>query len=262
MLVTVHSGGHEDSFLFDTGVSPDGALHNMDVLDVRPNELHAIVLSHGHPDHTRGLHGLVQRYGRPGMPIIVHPDAFRKRKTILPDDHEIDLPPPSRSDLDAEGVQVLEERGRSLLLDGRVLITGQIDRVTPFERGLPQSYAEVDGQWQPDPWIHDDQAIVIHLRDKGLVVLTGCGHAGVINSLLHAASATGVPDVYAVIGGFHLTGTAFEPVIGPTLQALQEIGPQVIVPQHCTGWRATMEIAQRLPGAFIPTSVGTRFSLS
>lgn len=262
MLVTVRSAGHEDSFLFDTGVSVDGALHNMDVLEVKPNTLHAIVLSHGHPDHTRGLNGLVKRYGRPRLPIVVHPDAFRKRKTILPDDHEIDLPPPSRSDLIAEDVDVLEERGQTLVIGGQVLVTGQIDRTTTFEKGLPQSYAEVDGNWQPDPWIHDDQAIIINLREKGLVVLTGCGHAGVINTLLHARVATGVSVIHAVIGGFHLTGTAFEPVIAPTIESLKEIGPKVIVPQHCTGWRATGRIAQELPDAFIPSSVGTRWVLS
>ena len=76
MLVTVRSGGHEDSFLFDTGVSADGALHNMDVLEVRPNQLHAVVLSHGHTDHTNGLSGMMQRYGRARLPVMLHPEAF------------------------------------------------------------------------------------------------------------------------------------------------------------------------------------------
>ena len=84
MLVTTHSEGNKDTFLFDTGVTIDGVLHNLDVLQVKPNEMHAIVLSHGHTDHTRGLIGLIKRYGRPRIPIVLHPDAFLKEKTSSP----------------------------------------------------------------------------------------------------------------------------------------------------------------------------------
>ncbi len=261
MLVTVFSGAKKDSFLYDTGTSVDGALHNLDVLEVRPTELHAVVLSHGHTDHTRGLNGLLKRYGRRNVPIILHPDAFLKRKGVLPDGQEVDLPPPSKQNLEAEGVIVIEEQGPTLIIEGHALITGQIDRTTPFEKGFPPNHAEIDGQWQPDPLIHDDQAIVINVRGKGLVVLTGCGHAGLINTLRHVRNVTGVGEIYAVIGGFHLTGSLFEPIIPPTIEALKEIAPKVIVPQHCTGWRATLEIAREFPEAFVPNSVGTRFIL-
>ncbi|MFQ5860003.1 MAG: MBL fold metallo-hydrolase [Dehalococcoidia bacterium] len=261
MLITVFSGAKKDSFLYDTGVSVDGALHNLDALEVRPTELHAVVLSHGHTDHTRGLNGLLKRYGRRRVPIILHADAFLKRKLVQPDGQEVDLPPPSKQDLEAEGVDVIEEQGPTLLIEGHALITGQIDRTTPFEKGFPLGYAEINGQWQPDPWIHDDQAIVINVREKGLVVLTGCGHAGLVNTLLHARNVTGVREIYAAIGGFHLTGSFFEPIIAPTIQALKEIAPKVMVPQHCTGWRATHEIAREFPEAFVPSSVGTQFIL-
>jgi 7,8-dihydropterin-6-yl-methyl-4-(beta-D-ribofuranosyl)aminobenzene 5'-phosphate synthase len=261
MLITVHYAGKKESILFDAGTSIDGALHNMDVLEVEPKALHAVVLSHGHTDHTLGLIGLLKRYGRHGMPIILHPDAFLKRKNVLPDGHEVDLPPPNRRDIEAEGITVVEERGPTLLIDNRILISGQIPRNTPFEKGFPPGRAEINGQWQPDPWIHDDQAIVIHVRDKGLVVLTGCGHAGLINTLTFSKDITGVNDIYSVIGGFHLTGKIFEPIIDPTILALKEFNPSIIVPQHCTGWRATHEIARQFPDAFTPTSVGTSFVL-
>jgi 7,8-dihydropterin-6-yl-methyl-4-(beta-D-ribofuranosyl)aminobenzene 5'-phosphate synthase len=261
MLVTVHHEGKKDSILFDAGTSIEGALHNMDVLEVKPKDLHAVVLSHGHTDHTLGLIGILKRYGRHGMPIILHPDAFLNRKNVLPDGHEVDLPPPNRRDIEAEGINVIEERGPTLLIDDRILITGQIPRNTSFEKGVPSGRAEINGHWQPDPWIHDDQAMVINVRDKGLVVLTGCGHAGLINTLQHARNATGVKDVYAVIGGFHLTGKIFEPIINPTIEALKAIKPKVIVPQHCTGWQATFQITRDFPEAFVPNSVGTRFTL-
>jgi 7,8-dihydropterin-6-yl-methyl-4-(beta-D-ribofuranosyl)aminobenzene 5'-phosphate synthase len=261
MLVTVHYEGNKQVVLFDAGTTTDGALHNMDVLEVEPKELHAVVLSHGHTDHTLGLIGLLKRFGRHGMPIILHPDAFLKRKNVLPDGHEVDLPPPDRRDIEAEGINIVEERGPTLLIDDRILITGQIPRKVPFEKGFPPGRAEINGQWQPDPWIHDDQALVIHVRNKGLIVLTGCGHAGLINTLEFSREITGVTEIYSVMGGFHLTGKIFEPIIRPTVEAVAKYSPKVIVPQHCTGWLATQEISRRFPDAFIAPSVGTCFML-
>jgi 7,8-dihydropterin-6-yl-methyl-4-(beta-D-ribofuranosyl)aminobenzene 5'-phosphate synthase len=261
MLVTTYAAGNKDSFLFDTGVTIDGVLHNMDVLEVKAKELHAIVLSHGHTDHTRGLIGLIRRYGRPKIPIVLHPDAFLKRKNVHPDGHETEHIPPSQRDLEAEDVQIVEERGPTVLIGGHALVTGQIPRTTPYEKGNPGQVAWIDDKWQPDPWIHDDQAVILNVRNKGLVVLTGCGHAGLINTLQHATAVTGIRDIYGVLGGFHLTGKIFEPIIAPTIQALKQINPKIIVPQHCTGWRANFEITREFPGAHVPNSVGTKFLL-
>jgi 7,8-dihydropterin-6-yl-methyl-4-(beta-D-ribofuranosyl)aminobenzene 5'-phosphate synthase len=236
-------------------------MHNMDVLEVRPNELHTIVLSHGHVDHTNGLMGMVARLGERRMPLLLHPEAFLERKVLFPDGREMRVPPPNRSVLSQEGIEFIEERGPSYLLGGLVLVTGQIERSTPFEQGFPIHYARLEGQWRPDPLIHDDQAVVLHVKDKGLVVLTGCGHAGVINTIRHAQQLTGVRTVYAVIGGFHLTGALFERIIPQTVAALKELSPAVIVPAHCTGWKAAHAIARELPEAFVPNCVGTRFLL-
>ena len=234
-------------------------MHNMDVLEVKPKELHTIVFSHGHADHTRGLMGMLQRLGKRKMPLLLHPDAFLERKLMFPDGHEINLPPPDRSLLSQDGIELIEDREPSYLLGGLVLVTGQIHRSTPFEQGFPIHYARLADQWQQDPWIHDDQAVVLNVKDKGLVILTGCGHAGAINTIRHAQGLTGVEKVYAVLGGFHLTGALFEPIIEPTVAALKELNPALVVPAHCTGWKATHRIAQELPEAFMPNSVGTRF---
>ena len=195
------------------------------------------------------------------MPLLLHPDAFLERKLLLPDGHEVRLPTLDRNVLSHEGIEFIEERGASYLMGGLVAVTGQIDRSTSFETGFPIHYARVDGRWQQDPLIHDDQALVLHVKDKGLVVLTGCGHAGVINTIRHAQKLSGVQKLYAVIGGFHLTGALFERIIPPTVAALKELSPALIVPAHCTGWKAIHAIARELPQAFVPNSVGTRLML-
>ncbi|HKZ24546.1 MAG TPA: MBL fold metallo-hydrolase, partial [Acidimicrobiia bacterium] len=102
---------------------------------------------------------------------------------------------------------------------------------------------------------------ILVVRDKGLVVLTGCGHAGIVNIVRYAKKLTGVDTVYAVIGGFHLTGGLFEPIIPQTVAALAKFSPRVVVPAHCTGWKATQRIAAVLADAFLPGSVGTRYEL-
>ena len=260
-LVTVSSGNTSESLLFDAGLSKKGLIHNMDVLEIKPKELHTIVLSHGHADHTRGLMGMVERLGERKMPLLLHPDAFLERKVIFPDGHEINLPPPDRRVLSQDGIEFIEERGPSYLLGGLVLVTGQVHRTTDFETGFPIHYALRNDEWQKDPYIHDDQAVVVHVKDKGLVVLTGCGHAGAINTIRQAQELTGVQKVHAVVGGFHLSGPLFEPIIAPTVAALKELNPEMIVPAHCTGWKAVHAIARELPQAFVQNSVGTRFVL-
>jgi 7,8-dihydropterin-6-yl-methyl-4-(beta-D-ribofuranosyl)aminobenzene 5'-phosphate synthase len=154
---------------------------------------------------------------------------------------------------------VVEERGPSLLLDGAVLVTGQVERVTDFEQGFRVHQARTaDGGWEPDTWIWDDQAVVVNVRGKGLVVLSSCSHSGAINVLEHARRLTAVEHVHAFVGGMHLTGGLFESIIPRTIEALSAIAPDVVVPGHCTGWQAANLIVTRLPQAYVHSNVGTR----
>jgi 7,8-dihydropterin-6-yl-methyl-4-(beta-D-ribofuranosyl)aminobenzene 5'-phosphate synthase len=260
MLVTVEWDGHRESLLLDTGGTPNGMLHNIDTLGIEVPPLRAIVISHGHMDHTAGLWPTLERFGR-DIPVHIHPAAFRRRKNVAPDGSETDLPPVEREALAAQGVRFVVSREPSLLLFGHVLLTGEVARTTDFERGLPTQLAEVDGQWQPDPATHDDQALIIQVRDKGLVVVTGCGHAGIVNTIRYAQALTGVEVLYAAIGGFHLSGGIFEKIIPQTVEELEGMAPQIVVPTHCTGWKASHAIAATLPWAFIPNSVGTKYVL-
>jgi 7,8-dihydropterin-6-yl-methyl-4-(beta-D-ribofuranosyl)aminobenzene 5'-phosphate synthase len=147
------------------------------------------------------------------------------------------------------------------LLDHSVLITGEVDRTSGFEPGFPPQQAFLHGRWEPDPLVLDDQALILHVAGKGLVVLTGCGHAGIVNITRYARRLTGVDEVYAILGGFHLGGPLFEPLIPRVCDELEILSPAVIVPAHCTGWAAQRAIADRFADAFIQNTVGTRFEL-
>jgi len=126
LLITVIDAGKRSTILFDTGVTPDGALHNLAILDIDLGSISAIVLSHGHTDHTHGLDGFLDKLGKRRMPILLHPDAFLKRRLVYNDNSTLDLPPPSLHDLEREGIELLVERGPSFLINGTVLVTGQI----------------------------------------------------------------------------------------------------------------------------------------
>lgn len=256
-MVEIRTGGRDRRLLFDAGATTDGLIGNLDRLGVRPDTFESIVLSHGHFDHVTGLHGLIGRLGPRSVPVLLHPDAWRTRRVAGPGG-VLDLPTPSRDAVEQAGFTVIEERRPSLLLDDFLLITGEVPRTTDFETGMPGHEACVGGAWSPDEGIDDDQALVLHVRDKGLVILTGCGHAGIINLIRHARAVTGVRRLYGVLGGLHLR---FGPVVDRTIDKLAAYEPEMVVPAHCTSWAAQQSLASRLPDAFLPNAVGSTFLL-
>jgi 7,8-dihydropterin-6-yl-methyl-4-(beta-D-ribofuranosyl)aminobenzene 5'-phosphate synthase len=236
-------------------------LHNLDALEIEAREIQAIVLSHGHADHAMGLPGLVERLGTRQLPLVLHPDAYLERRLVLPNGSQINLPPPQVADLRREAIEVIETASPSMLVDDMVLISGEVARTTEFEKGFAAHQSKRHAHWEPDPLIRDDQCAIVNVRDKGLVIVTGCGHSGIINIIRHAQALTGIESIYAVAGGFHLTGAVFVPQIAPTIAALEQIKPRYVMPGHCTGWPATHQIARALPDSFIANSVGTTLVL-
>lgn len=260
-LVRIHKGGRERTLLFDTGVSPRGMVENMRRLEISPGEIEVIVLSHGHWDHITGLEGLVSALGRTQLPVMIHPEFWSRRRISFAGLEPAELPATSRAALEDMGFEIVEERQPSFLLDHAALITGEVDRTTKFETGFKGHQALHGSQWRPDPLILDDQALVLRLRDQGLVVLSGCGHAGIVNTVRHAQKLTAESRIAAIIGGFHLSGPMFEPIIAPTVQALGALSPALLVPAHCTGWKAVHQLAARFPEAFVQCAVGTTIEL-
>ena len=190
-LISVASEGKRGTVLLDTGSTVGGLVHNLHALGADAREIETIVLSHGHFDHTVGLNGLAKQL-QPLPPLLVHPDFWLRRRLALPGREPFELPTTSLEKLQAAGFKVVEERRPSPLLNNGLLATGEIERTTDFEQGLALHQALRDEEWKPDPLVYDDQALVGHVRDKGLVVITGCGHAGLINTVRYARKLTGV----------------------------------------------------------------------
>ena len=260
-VLTLHLDGLERSLLLDSGLDPFAASHNADVLNLDLSYCESLISSHGHIDHAGGLLSLTKKMStKQGIPLVLHGDAFRNRLVKFQDGRTIDLPAPDRSLLTNAGYSIIEKDSASLWISDRVLVTGEIPRTNSFEKGFPNHYSRVEeGKLEPDPLINDDQAIIVKVKDKGLVIITGCGHAGIVNTLNYAKELTGEDRIYAVLGGMHLSGNLFEQIIPRTVKELEELKPRFVVPCHCSGLKAISEIARKMPDAFIQNSVGTKY---
>lgn len=262
LLITLYRDDETHTILFDTGYSSIGVLHNMAMLDIDPAQIEALVISHGHMDHTGTLYPLLDKISGP-VPLVVHPDAFLSPRYFALDDGRKLLFPETlkKSEMEKRNVQVLESRNPTLIAGDTALVTGEVERTTTYEKGLPNALLERNGAIEKDP-ILDDQAIAVNLKGKGLVIISGCAHAGIMNTILYAMKLTAVPSIQAVLGGFHLSGAFFEPIIEDTIKDLKKLGPKVLVPMHCTGWKAIHRFSEEFPEAFILNSVGSRFTIS
>lgn len=261
-LVTVTEGEASRCMLFDFGFSEHGAAFNADALGADLTRVEAMALSHGHLDHVGGIRELVNRTGKTEIPLVLHPAAFRNPRFLkISDDFKLFFPPFTREKAAAAGAAVVDTEQPYAMLDHAAAFLGQIPRTTAFEKGAPNLYCEIDGQEQPDPF-DDDSAIVFNVKGKGLVVLSGCAHSGIVNTVAYAKEATGVDRVLAVMGGFHLSGMDVDTVIQPTIDALKAVNPTYIVPTHCTGRQAIQMIEKEMPESFVLNMSGTRLTFS
>lgn len=268
------NGKNNKIFFFDTGPSENGVIHNADVFGIAFDQIDGIILSHGHFDHFAGLANILRRISlsrrnSTSIDLFAHPDAFLKRWEVYQDGKRAKMPFLDEGQLQELGAVLHKRTGITFLPSDKspsLLVTGEIPRKTSFEKGFPFQYVENRSGNKtnliPDPLVRDDQALVVNVRNKGLVILTGCGHAGIINTINYAKEVTGINKVHAVLGGFHLPadGGIYEEAIEPTMKELLKTDPDYIIPCHCTGWKATNRIIETMPKKFLQSSVGTMFS--
>jgi 7,8-dihydropterin-6-yl-methyl-4-(beta-D-ribofuranosyl)aminobenzene 5'-phosphate synthase len=258
-LVTVTTGENSRSILFDFGFSEDGAARNAETLEVDLTGVQAMALSHGHLDHIGGFKQLSERIGKKGIELIVHPAAFRNPRYIKTHNgSKVYFPPFIQEHVQNMGVDVVEAQEPYSFLDGSLLFLGEIPRNTEFEKGMLSTHYEEDGKEKRDG-LEDDTALVAHVKGKGLVILSGCAHSGIVNTVQYARKLTGIDTVCAVMGGFHLTDPD---VIQPTTKALKAIDPEYIVPTHCTGRKAIMYMEKEMPEKFLLNMAGTKLTFS
>jgi 7,8-dihydropterin-6-yl-methyl-4-(beta-D-ribofuranosyl)aminobenzene 5'-phosphate synthase len=261
-IVRTTVGNNTHTLLFDAGFSEIGAAYNAKALGMDLSTVEAIALSHGHNDHTGGFASMMAVIPNKGIPVVAHPAIFRSPRYLkVKENVKIHLLSLTREGVAAAGMKLVETRSPMALLNGDVLFLGEIPRLTDFEKGFPIAYYQDNNVEKWDP-IEDDTSLVINLKGKGLVVLSGCAHSGIVNTVLYAREVTGIETVHVVMGGFHLSGPLFEPIIGRTTDELKKLNPAYIIPTHCTGRKAISYIEKEMGDRFILNMSGTKLSFA
>jgi 7,8-dihydropterin-6-yl-methyl-4-(beta-D-ribofuranosyl)aminobenzene 5'-phosphate synthase len=261
-VITSTLNGVKHQLIVDFGLSENVFKHNLKTLGIDVTHAEALVLTHGHQDHWGGIQAILRELKKANhkehMPplYVGAPDAFYPKLLVTPT---------NTTDLGTLSADLIEDYGSSInivseptVIAGGAMLTGFVPQVTSYEH-IPPTLQKVlpDGTVTQDDF-REELSIVFNVRGQGLVVITSCAHRGVINILKYAQQITSVSTIAAQIGGWH-TQNAPQTVLGPMIADFQALGVLNIVPMHCSGPAAVIQVANSLPEAFIQPSVGTHY---
>jgi 7,8-dihydropterin-6-yl-methyl-4-(beta-D-ribofuranosyl)aminobenzene 5'-phosphate synthase len=251
--------GRSHSMLFDFGRTFPAVSANIDALKIDFEKLEALALSHGHQDHCGGLLEILKSRRdkiSKGIPLYLGEDALAERGAGKRVVHR----PPKQEEIEGLGlVRIVEIEDPTSIVSGAYL-TGRIAKVTDYEKVDPGRWVKKGDNLEEETFI-GEQSVVLNAKGRGLVVLSGCAHVGIVNTVKHAQEITGVRNVHAIMGGFHLIG-ATEEHIQRTVADIKAMAPDYIVPMHCTGFEAVVAFAKEMPNQFILNTSGTKYTFS
>ncbi len=238
-------------------------MQNLKMLGLDLGKTDAFALSHGHFDHFSGAVAIIkanQEKIKKSTPFYVGEEAFYRRFSLRPNTTEAaDLGKLEKGDIENLGLKIIEIKDPTEIIPG-AYFTGNIERVTPYEKVPPSLLIQRAEKPEPDDF-RGEQALMFHVKGKGLVVLSGCAHAGIVNTVKHAQKVTGAEKIHAVMGGFHLIN-AKPDIIENTVAGIKSIQPDFIVPTHCTGFEAILRFQKEMPEQFILNTAGTKYTFS
>ncbi len=255
--------GKTSACMYDYGLDPAGVMNNMSLLDIDMGKAEALGISHGHFDHCYAVTGILNANRgkiREGTPFYAGVEAFSQRFLSRPGTTEpMDLGQLRKKDLEAFGLKVVEVTKSAQFVPG-AYFTGSIERATPYEKDNPSLLIKRGETTEVDDF-HGEQALFFKVKGKGLVVLSGCAHPGIINTVRQAQKVSGTERIHAVMGGFHLVGAEPEK-IRLTVSDMKAMKPDYIVPTHCTGFEALGVFSAEMPAEFILNTAGTKYTFA
>jgi len=253
LLIEVKKGKSTVKILLDTGQFSSTVLYNMQLMNINPNSVDLIFLSHCHNDHTGGIIGLLEKMEKK-VPVVAHPEIFRENYNFqgiisskgMSEEN-------SREKIIEKGGEIILVKEPFQIFDG-VISTGEVERIIDFEGKGLGTFNLKEGKLIPDD-LKDDMSIVVNVKNKGLFIISGCAHAGILNIINHAVKITGNKKIYGIMGGFHLVGSSKEK-IKKTINGIADFNPEKLITGHCTGLEAMAEFSSVFGEKFSYMHVG------
>ncbi|KAI8663748.1 Lactamase-B domain-containing protein [Fusarium keratoplasticum] len=265
LFITATKDGRSRTLLFDAGPEEDIFEKNAERLRLQMSGVEVIALSHWHRDHSGGLLSAIRlinggKADDASVVVALPPDRPDYRGAMF--DEPVSLEPdPTLEEIQRAGGKVETVNHAGTVLDGMFLVSGDIPRRTAYEGGIPGGirYDSTTKKWTPDELIMEERFVMCKLKGKGLVIFTGCSHAGLINIAKNARELDESP-IYSIVGGYHLADASPEKM-DQSIKDLKELEPALLMPGHCTGWRFKGLVEKEMPGQMVPIFGGTKYTL-